>query len=100
MELNTSFIENIRLNESDNSIEVNKYLQTEINDIYAAGDVANFPYAPMGESTRIEHWRLAAQQGRIGAINMLHKYHNKGKSRSVVTVDNIVPFFSSGLYDL
>ena len=63
VELNTSYLEHIELKESDKSIPVNKYLQTEIGDIYAAGDLASFPYAPMGESTRIEHWRLAAQQG-------------------------------------
>ena len=97
VELNTSYLEHIELNESDNSVPVNEYLQTEIKDIYAAGDLASFPYAPMGESTRIEHWRLAAQHGRIAAKNMLH--HNGNKS-STVAVDKIVPFFWSGQYDL
>ena len=101
VELNTSYLKHIELNESDRSIPVNKYLQTEIKDIYAAGDLASFPYAPMGESTRIEHWRLAAQQGRIAAKNMLHQYrqHNS-ESRSATAVDQIVPFFWSGQYDL
>ena len=49
----------------------------------------------MGESTRIEHWRLAAQQGRIAAINMLYQNINEQKS-----VSNIVPFFWSGQYDI
>ena len=96
VELNTSYLEHLELNESDKSISVNKYLQAE-KDIYAAGDLASFPYAPMGESTRIEHWRLAAQHGRIAAKNMLH--HNSNES-STVAVDNIVPFFWSGQYDL
>ena len=91
VELNTYYLENIQLNEKDNSISVNKYLQTEIKDVYAAGDLASFPYAPMGEHTRIEHWRLAAQQGRIAATNMLNKER---------TADRIVPFFWSGQYDL
>lgn len=37
--------------------------------LWAAGDIARFPLA--GEPTRIEHWRLAQQQGRIAAQNML-----------------------------
>ena len=96
VELNTSYLENIELNEKDNSVRVNKYLQTEVADVYAAGDLASFPYAPMSEHTRIEHWRLAAQQGRIAATNML----GKEQSQSAPTVDNIVPFFWSGQYDL
>ena len=96
VELNTSYLENIQLNEKDNSVRVNKYLQTEVADVYAAGDLASFPYAPMSEHTRIEHWRLAAQQGRIAATSML----SKEQSQSAPTVDNIVPFFWSGQYDL
>ena len=98
--LNTDYLENIELNEKDNSVRVNKYLQTEIEDIYAAGDLASFPYAPMGEHTRIEHWRLAAQHGRIAASNMLKQGNGSEKSQSASTVNNIVPFFWSGQYDL
>ena len=88
---NTDYLSGIELNDRDRSIRVNQYLQTEVEDVFAAGDIASFPYAPMGESTRIEHWRLAAQHGRIAAANML------GKDRQV---DRIVPFFWSGQYDL
>lgn len=87
---NTSYLEGIELNENQ-SVSVNEYLQTEVEDLYAVGDIASFPYAPMGEATRIEHWRLAAQQGQIAAVNML-----ESKRR----VDRIVPFFWSGQYDV
>ena len=93
VEPNTSYLQGIELNEKDRSIPVNKYLQTEISDIYAAGDIANFPYAPMGENTRIEHWRLAAQHGRIAAANMVNNH-------KLQEVSEIVPFFWSGQYDL
>jgi len=36
-------------------------------DVYAAGDVASFPHPETGDLTRIEHWRLAEQQGRRAA---------------------------------
>ena len=88
---NTDYLEGIELNDKDKSIPVDRYLQTEIKNIFAAGDIASFPYAPMGESTRIEHWRLAAQHGRIAATNMV------GNEREV---DRVVPFFWSGQYDL
>lgn len=92
VEPNTGYLEGIKLDSKNHSIPVNRYLQTEIQDIYAAGDIANFPYLPMGESTRIEHWRLAAQHGRIAAANMLEKDRQ--------LVDRIVPFFWSGQYDI
>ena len=41
--------------------------------IYAAGDVAAFPLTPGGEQTRIEHWRVAQQQARVAAANMLDR---------------------------
>ena len=91
VEPNTSYLKGIELNEKDRSVSVNEYLQTELEDTYAVGDIASFPYVPMGESTRIEHWRLAAQQGRIAAANMLEQ-----KQRT----DRIVPFFWSGQYDV
>lgn len=95
VEPNTSYLEGIELNEKDNSIPVNEYLQTETRSIYAAGDIARFPYAPMGEPTRIEHWRLAAQHGRIAAENMLQQYPYNQQNAS-----EIVPFFWSGQYEL
>ncbi len=41
--------------------------------LYAAGDVATFPLPrnEYGECARIEHWRVAAQHGRLAARNML-----------------------------
>jgi NADPH-dependent 2,4-dienoyl-CoA reductase/sulfur reductase-like enzyme/nitrite reductase/ring-hydroxylating ferredoxin subunit len=40
-------------------------------DQYAAGDIANFPLPPDGTRVRIEHWRVAQQQARVAAANML-----------------------------
>jgi apoptosis-inducing factor 3 len=97
VEPNTGYLTGVKLHEQDQSIPVNNYLQTEINDIYAAGDIARFPYAPMNKLTRIEHWRLAAQQGKIAATNMLNSNQLSNQRQEV---DKIVPFFWSGQYDL
>ncbi|MGB3200281.1 MAG: FAD-dependent oxidoreductase [Nodosilinea sp.] len=66
----TDFLDVALLHEGDGSVVVNEYLQAAPN-LYAAGDIARFPYAMTDRATRIEHWRLALQQGRIAAHNML-----------------------------
>ncbi len=41
------------------------------DSIYAAGDIAAFPYRGDGAAIRVEHWRVAEQHGRVAAANML-----------------------------
>ncbi len=66
----TDGVEGMKLHPSDNSIVVDSYLQA-VEGVFAAGDVARFPDARSDSDVRIEHWRLAAQHGRIAARNML-----------------------------
>lgn len=67
----TDFLDNsgLKLNERDRSVHVNSRLQASHPDIYVAGDIAR--YDAGGASTRIEHWRVAEQQGIVAAHNML-----------------------------
>lgn len=85
----TDFIEGIALDENDQSIPVNQYLQAAPN-VYAAGDIAQFPHFITGQPVRIEHWRLAMQHGRTAARNMT------GESVAFESV----PFFWTGQYDV
>ncbi|OEH76992.1 hypothetical protein cyc_07899 [Cyclospora cayetanensis] len=39
--------------------------------IFAAGDIASFPYVKSGQETRVEHYATAMDQGRAAAANML-----------------------------
>jgi len=39
--------------------------------LYAAGDIAAFPLQGDGPAVRVEHWRVAEQQGALAARNML-----------------------------
>jgi 3-phenylpropionate/trans-cinnamate dioxygenase ferredoxin reductase subunit len=59
-------------------------------DVYAAGDVARFPFLALGTSTRIEHEDHANTHGRIVGANMA------GAGR----VYGHLPFFYSDLFDL
>ncbi|MGB3758367.1 MAG: FAD-dependent oxidoreductase [Rivularia sp. (in: cyanobacteria)] len=85
----TEFLQGVELNEKDKSVNVDEYLQAADNT-YVAGDIARFPYAATGKPTRIEHWRLAQQHGRIAARNMIGEKIKFGS----------VPFFWSGQFDV
>ncbi len=67
----TGFLKGIELL-TDGSLMVDERFRAG-EGIYAAGDVATFPYPHTGEPTRIEHWRTAEQQGRIAGRNMAGK---------------------------
>lgn len=85
----TDFVEGLLMNEKDSSVLVNQYLQAK-PDVYAAGDIARFPHFITGQPTRIEHWQLAMQQGRIAACNMAGQQ----------VMFEAVPFFWTGQFDL
>ncbi len=55
----------------DDGVRVDKYLQTNVPGVYAAGDVARFDDPVFGVTRRIEHWDNAVRQGRLAARNML-----------------------------
>ncbi|HYA88914.1 MAG TPA: FAD-dependent oxidoreductase [Nitrospirota bacterium] len=53
-----------------NGVIVDEYLQASHPDIYAAGDIAFFPYQALGTQTRVEHWDNALNQGKWAGRNM------------------------------
>lgn len=44
---------------SDGGIECNPFLQTSDENIFAAGDIASYPYWVNGKRMRTEHWNVA-----------------------------------------
>jgi NADPH-dependent 2,4-dienoyl-CoA reductase/sulfur reductase-like enzyme len=54
----------------ENGVTVNELLETSIPGIYAAGDVAFFPYQALNKMARIEHWDNARAQGLQAGRNM------------------------------
>jgi 3-phenylpropionate/trans-cinnamate dioxygenase ferredoxin reductase subunit len=49
---------------------VNEYLETSAPRVFAAGDVASFPYLALGRRARVEHWDNAVTQGKWAGRNM------------------------------
>lgn len=83
----TGFIEGLNLNE-DGGVVVDAHMRAA-DGLYAAGDIAHFPNPRTGERARIEHWRIAQQQGRVAAHNMAGR---------PTTFDG-VPFFWTRQFD-
>ena len=54
-----------------NGVVVDQYLRTNIDGIFAAGDVANHYHPVFGRHIRLEHWQNAVRQGAAVAHNMI-----------------------------
>lgn len=87
---NTEFLGSSGLKmQADGGIECNPFLQTTDSDIFAAGDIASYPYWVNGKRLRTEHWNVALDQGTYAAFNMMGKLIPYGQ----------VPFFWTRNYN-
>lgn len=86
---NTKLAENAGI-KCDNGILVNSYLETNLPDVFATGDLARWPDPYSGKEIRVEHWVVAQRQGQVAAKNMLGQ---KIKYQEV-------PFFWSQQFDV
>ncbi len=74
---------------TDNGIIVDDQLRTLDGSIYAAGDIARFPYSTFHRLARIEHQDNALRQGHLAGRNMA------GATESYTHM----PFFYSDLFE-
>ncbi|XP_017069567.2 LOW QUALITY PROTEIN: apoptosis-inducing factor 3 [Drosophila eugracilis] len=87
---NTEFLKQsgVKLN-ANGSVDVNDFMQTNIRNVYAGGDIANAHI--LGEITdrvNISHYGLAQYHGRIAAMNMC---------RQIAKLET-VPFFYTMIF--
>ncbi len=54
----------------ENGIVVDEFLQTSVEEVYAAGDVARFYHPVFGHHLRVEHYDIAVKHGKIAGANM------------------------------
>jgi NADH dehydrogenase FAD-containing subunit len=76
--------------DTDDGIKVNKFLETRVPGVWAAGDIANYPDQLFHRRMRVEHWDNAVEQGRVAMRNMM------GNFQPFIHV----PYFFSDAFDL
>jgi 3-phenylpropionate/trans-cinnamate dioxygenase ferredoxin reductase subunit len=67
---NTEFLADTPIT-CDNGVHVDRYCQTSVPGVYAAGDVAAHDHPLYGRRMRVEHYDNAAKQGAVAARNLL-----------------------------
>ena len=73
----------------DNGIVVDEHCRTNVEGVYAAGDVANHWHPVFNRRIRVEHWQNAMRQGAAAARNMLGE----------PMIYDDIPWFWSDQYD-
>ena len=69
LDFNTEFIQDTPI-ECDNGILVDEYMQTSVEDVYAAGDITRFYDVVLGERAQNGAWGSAKEQGSVAGRNM------------------------------
>jgi 3-phenylpropionate/trans-cinnamate dioxygenase ferredoxin reductase subunit len=69
LNFNTEFIGDTDI-ELDNGIVVDEYMRTNVEDVYAAGDITQFHDVILGERAQNGAWGSAKEQGSIAGQNM------------------------------
>lgn len=80
----------IALDPSDKGVVCDKYLESSIPGVYAAGDVAHWPNGLFEETMRLENWTNAATQAAHAAENAVRPYQRRPYET--------VPYFWSDWY--
>jgi NAD(P)H-nitrite reductase large subunit len=86
----------------DGGIVVDEYMQTNVDDVYAAGDITRFHDVILGERAQNGSWGSAKEQGVVAARNMVADDEMEAfrwvSSYSITHFD--FPFLSFGFPDL
>jgi 3-phenylpropionate/trans-cinnamate dioxygenase ferredoxin reductase component len=83
----------------DNGIVTDEFLQTAVEGVFAAGDVANARHPLFGQ-LRVEHWANALHQGPTAARNMLGGSDAGDRVLDHPVAYDRIPYFYSDQYDV
>ncbi|WP_248896845.1 NAD(P)/FAD-dependent oxidoreductase [Haloplanus halobius] len=93
---NTEFLQGTGV-ERDGGIFVDEYMRTNVDDIYAAGDITRYYDTIIGERTQNGSWDSAKAQGTIAAKNMLEDESEAFRFVSSYSITHFdFPFLSFG----
>jgi len=70
LDFNTEWLQGTEI-EEDDGIVVDEYMQTNVDDIYAAGDITRFYDTILNEQAKNGSWGSAKEQGATAARNMI-----------------------------
>ncbi len=70
LNFNTEFLHGTDI-ETDNGIITDEYMQTNVENVYAAGDITQFHDVILGERAQNGAWGSAKEQGSIAGQNMV-----------------------------
>jgi NAD(P)H-nitrite reductase large subunit len=70
LNFNTEWLQGTGI-ELDNGVVVDEYMQTDVEDVYAAGDITQFHDTILGERAQNGAWGSAKQQGATAGKNMV-----------------------------
>jgi NAD(P)H-nitrite reductase large subunit len=71
LDFNVEFLDDTPVETSNDGIEVDEYMQTDVEDVYAAGDITRFYDTILGEKAQNGSWGSAKEQGQVAAKNMV-----------------------------
>ena len=82
---------------TEDGIVVDQYMQTSVDDIYAAGDITRFYDTILGEYAQNGSWGSAKEQGNIAAQNMVNPESEEFRWVSSYSITHFeFPFLSFG----
>jgi 3-phenylpropionate/trans-cinnamate dioxygenase ferredoxin reductase subunit len=81
----------------DGGIHVDEYMQTDVEDVYAAGDITQFYDTILGDRAQNGSWGSAKEQGSIAAKNMVNPESEPFRWVSSYSITHFdFPFLSFG----
>ncbi|PSP77133.1 NADH oxidase [Halobacteriales archaeon QS_1_68_20] len=70
LDFNVEFLEDTPVEADHSGIVVDEFMQTGVEDVYAAGDITRFHDTILGEQAQNGSWGSAKEQGQVAAKNM------------------------------